>query len=181
MNFRIFYLTLLVLLTASAHFAIALDQTISIENRTDFSLNLNLTLPERTAAVITMAKLKSQQELQDLLHKAILINSAEDIRKAVTAGANVNLGKDNKASVLFALLLKKENAVEALLKCGANTDIIYSGHSLLQQAIKLEDIKSALLIVKKIKNTPHDIDQCMEYAFTYFHYFSQAWASRCNT
>ena len=47
-----------------------------------------------------------------MLHDAILNDSAEDIRQAVQSGANVNLGKDGKAPLLWAVLLKRSTQLK---------------------------------------------------------------------
>ena len=96
------YLSLFLLSSVFASFSNTPDQVINIANNTNQLLSLNLTVPEYTAAVITMTKLKSAQEM---LHQAILDNSAEGIKKAVTAGADVNLYRDGKSPLLWQCYL----------------------------------------------------------------------------
>jgi len=131
-------LSLLVLVSATSLVA---DQVINIANNTNQPLGLNLTVPEYTAAVIQFTKIKSAQEM---LHQAILDNSAEGIKKAIAAGANVNLEKEGKLPILWALLLNKLDALEELLVCGANPN-----QTLIQSAIKMRNMKAILLFIKK--------------------------------
>lgn len=81
---------------------------------------------------------------QDMLHQAILNDSADEIKHALQAGANVNLGKNGKSPLLSAILLKRSKAVGALLELGAAVD-----NSLISHAVKLGEIKSAVLIAKR--------------------------------
>lgn len=136
-------LSLFLLSSVFASFANTPDQVINIANNTNHPLGVNLTIPEHTAAVITMTKLKSAQEM---LHQAIFDNSAEGIKKAVTAGADVNLYRDGKSPLLWAVLLKRTNAVAALLECDAD---VKCEDNLVIISLKLRDVKSALLLVKK--------------------------------
>lgn len=89
-----------------------------------------------------------QPHIQQMLHNAIMNNSAEEVRKAFNLGAFINCGIDGKASLLWAVLLKRSNAVEELLKCGANTNIIYLDQPLVEHSIKLDDWESACLLAK---------------------------------
>lgn len=138
-------ISLFLLLLVSVCFAVALDQTISIKNNTNQTIGLNLTVPEYTVAVITMTKLNSAQEM---LHKAILDNSAEGVKKAVANGANVNQGKDGKSPLLWAVILKRSNAVEALLECNSDPKVQYLGHPIIHHSINANDPKSASLLIK---------------------------------
>lgn len=136
------YLSAIMLLSLSAT---AADQ-IEIANNTNQTLNLNLPIPAHTAAFIQMKKLgKSQEELQGMLHAAILKNSAEGIREAIHAGANVNEEKEGKTPLLWAVLLKRTNAVAALLEHAAN---VKKENNLVMLSLQLGDVKSALLLVK---------------------------------
>lgn len=134
---------MLFLLSVSANFANTPDQTISIKNNTDQSLNLNLSIPEYTAAVIAMTKLKSAQEM---LRKAILDNSTEGIKEAVLAGADVNFNKNGETPLLLAVILKHSDMVDILLGYGA-----IANESLVENAIKQIDFKTAILLTKKGK------------------------------
>ena len=131
--------------SVSACFANKPGQVITIENNTSNPLGLNLTVPEYTAAVIQYTKIKSAQEM---LHQAILDNSAEGIKKAVLAGADVNLGKDGKAPLLWAVLLKRHDAIDVLLSCKANANISYLGRPLMQYACEQGDMKLVLSLLK---------------------------------
>lgn len=118
------------------------DQQINIVNDTASSLNVNLSVPAKTEAIIQMKKLHNQQP-QEMLLKAILNNSAAEVRIAVRAGANINDFKDGKSPLLCALLLKHHNALEILLQLGAKPDDVCK-----QQAIKMYDVQSVLMLVR---------------------------------
>ena len=80
------------------------------------SLQLNIAVPEYSRADIQIKKIN---DLQEVLHKAILKDSSEEIREAVQSGANINMAKDGKSPLLFAILRLRYNAIEVLLKLGA--------------------------------------------------------------
>lgn len=82
-----------------------------------------------------------------LLEKAIFNDSVEEIQQAVEAGAHIDYA-NGKPPILLAVLLKKPNAIETLINLGANLKISYEGNELVHYALKLEDFKSALLLVK---------------------------------
>ena len=121
------------------------SKTITIENNTDQTLNLNLPIPAQTIAFIQMKKLgKSQQELQDMLHTAILKDSAEEIEQAVQTGADVNMEKENKSPLLKAVLLRKSDAINALLDLGAVVN-----KNIVQHAIDLKSYAIACALTVK--------------------------------
>jgi ankyrin repeat protein len=119
-------------------------QTIEILNHTDLSVNANVPIPEHTKALIELTKLNLPY-IQEALYKAILNNSAEEVRQAIFLGADVNHDKEGKTPLLFAILLKCSKAVEALLECGAKKDTSY-----LQHSIRLRDIESIFLLLENI-------------------------------
>lgn len=80
---------------------------------------------------------------QDMLHKAILNNSIEEMRQAINAGADVNRQHNGKSPLFWAVILKRSNTIEYLLECGAKDDV-----SIIQHAVNQQDIKSAVLIAK---------------------------------
>lgn len=128
-------------------------------------------LPERATVKPTTSSSPS-----DMLHKAILNDSAEEINRAVATGASLNHEKDGKSPLWWAVLHKKFIAVKTLLECGAatNEDLIdlaikqgmikaavliaqtfganlnadYSGNTLLQHATKNNDYEAVLLLIK---------------------------------
>src|SRR4030095_2752326 len=115
-----------------------------IINNSDLSVKVNYDIPIYSRADTKIQPIKSQQELQDLLHEAILTNSAQAIMQVVKAGANVNLFKDGKAPLMWATILKKFNAVEVLKKCGA---VIPDPKNMLYRAIlndSYDDVKHAI-------------------------------------
>jgi ankyrin repeat protein len=123
-------------------------QRVNVVNDTNISMKIDVIVPARTEAIIMMKKLH-EQNAQDMLHKAILSNSAEDVRKAVLAGANIDNGKDGKSPLLWALLLQRHDAFEELIKLGSNVKVTYEGVSLVLHASRLGDLKSAVLLIKK--------------------------------
>jgi ankyrin repeat protein len=96
----------------------------------------------------TEYNLANQKEIKTpllMLHEAILNDSAEEIRNAIQVGADINLGKDGKAPLWWAILNDKYTAVKTLLEFGASTD-----ESLLQFAMQRTLIRSAILIAQKL-------------------------------
>lgn len=85
---------------------------------------------------------------QDLLHQAVLHDSAGCIKKAVKLGADFNQGHGDKSHLLWAVLQRKSHAVEALLDLGAK-DRKLSNEDLAKYSMSLGDIKSAYLFVVK--------------------------------
>jgi len=83
-----------------------------------------------------------------MLFAAILNDSASEVRQAILCGADVNIGRDGKAPILWAVLLKKGQAVEELVKCGANLNVMHSG----QHLIHLADIQTVVLFIKNGAN-----------------------------
>ena len=90
-----------------------------IINNSNAPVNVEYGIPIYSRADTEVKAIKSQQELQDLLHEAILTNSTQEIMQVVRAGADVNLFKDGKTPLRWATLLKKFNSVDVLKKCGA--------------------------------------------------------------
>ena len=125
------------------------------QQRTEPVQHVTLAQPDRvpapaapvqaTAAAIPVENLQPQE----MLHRAILADSAEDIHHAVEAGANVNQEREGKSPLLNAVMLKRSNAIEVLLETGANTNVVYHGHTLVLYATKLGNLKSAILLVKR--------------------------------
>ena len=105
----------------------------------------------RTEAIIQMKKLHNQQP-QEMLQKAILNNSAIEVRNAVQAGADINNGKDGKSPLIWALLLQRQEAFAELIRLGSNVHVTYEGVSLVLHALKLDDLKSALLLLNNGAN-----------------------------
>ncbi len=117
-------------------------QIIEIRNNSDQTIYLDFLIPARTDGLVWLRPIKLINA-QELLHQAIMNDSEADVRQAVKMGADVNLGRGDKPSLAWAVLLKKYNAVEALLECGAKPD-----NTLTRQSIKMHDIKSLLFFVK---------------------------------
>lgn len=94
-------------------------QAIHIASNTaNPSLYIDHVVPAFTKSlvIVQVTKLKN---LQDLLFDAILKDSAEDIRSAIFSGASVNLEREGKTPLLWAVLLHRPNAARCLLEYGA--------------------------------------------------------------
>ena len=102
--------------------------------------------PARTTLPVVINQ-ERQENPQDLLHRAIANDSLEGLQdaiRAIRAGASVHTLKDNKSPLLWAVLLRKENAVETLLNLGAIAD-----KGLVQHAIDLRAYRIACLLAIK--------------------------------
>lgn len=141
MKYHVFFFPLLISAHITQIFADATAGHSSIINNTDQSLCLDVVIPEYSRADIKFTKLGSQ----DALYKAILDNSVSQIRAAIQAGANVNLPKNGKSPLFTAVLMKNGVIIEELLKHGARDT---SPNKLIETAIKLKDMHSALLIAR---------------------------------
>ena len=116
-----------------------------------------------------------ERDPHDMLYRGIINDSAEDVTRALQAGI-IDLDtykiKDDKFPIVFAVLLAKPNAVKALLEYGVKPYAYYTGNSLvssaimpgkgrglhlIQHAVLLGDMKSALEIIQRTsyeKNIP---------------------------
>ena len=81
----------------------------------------------------------SQQALS--LYEAILKDSIGAVSDAIQAGADINQVKDGKTLLEWAVLYKRPNAIKILLQNGATAT-----NNMFQQALKQNDIKSAVLL-----------------------------------
>jgi len=79
---------------------------------------------------------KINKAAQDQLIKAILDGSVEGVKKAISAGADVNkVESDGKTPLWQALLLGKFGLANALLESGAKTDVTYKGKTFVQAVV----------------------------------------------
>lgn len=85
---------------------------------------------------------------QDMLHQAILNDSAECIKRAVQLGSDFNQGQGDRSHLLWAVLLRKSNAIETLLELGAK-DRKFTNIDLAQYCVSLGDLKSLILFAQK--------------------------------
>lgn len=99
--------------------AVHANETMRVINNTKLPLRVDYELPIYSRADTQITPIKSQQELQDLLYEAILTNSTQEIMEVIRAGADVNLFRDGKAPLKWAIDLKKLNSAEVLKRCGA--------------------------------------------------------------
>jgi ankyrin repeat protein len=118
---------------------------VKVRNQTDKPIAVQHTIPSNTEAII-VAKLTSLAAPNDMrpLYKAILNDSASEIKKIIQSGININAEIDGKSPLLLAVLLKKTNAINTLVECGARIN-----KNLVKYALKLHDINTALLLIKK--------------------------------
>jgi hypothetical protein len=119
---------------------VEVPQKITIINDTEHVVHVDLPIPERTQADITLKKFKSPQEL---LHEAVIADSAEKIKQALFAGADINQGREGKSALLWAIHLNNYKALEALLECGAKPD-----NTCLQQYYVGGNAKFLWLLIK---------------------------------
>lgn len=85
---------------------------------------------------------------QDFLHQAIINDSLEQVLQAAQSGASVDQINNGMDPILLAVILKKANAVNGLILCGAKTNISHAGNTLTLHALKNHDHRSALLLIK---------------------------------
>ncbi|MDR3549991.1 MAG: hypothetical protein P4L31_01130 [Candidatus Babeliales bacterium] len=120
---------------------ISASSVIDVVNNTDQSLRLNIAVAEYSQAHIEIKKIN---DLQEALHKAILNDSAMEIRSAVQAGANVNMTKNGKLPLLWSILLNHYNAADVLLQLGAIAD-----DTCVKQTEKMKNFKLYRLLLKQ--------------------------------
>jgi hypothetical protein len=73
---------------------------------------------------------------QDQLSKAIVDVSVDEVKKAISAGADVNkVESDGKTPIWQAVLLGKFGIVNALLESGTRTDVTYKGKTFVQAVV----------------------------------------------
>ncbi len=97
---------------------------------------------------LNIRTLKEIYDTQELLYQAILKDSADDIRDAINAGADVSLERDGCPPIFQALILKKSNAVKELIEQGSDINITFLNHGLVYNALKTNDYESAFLFIK---------------------------------
>lgn len=150
MKFNKLFLSVLTFISVNAS-----NESIRIVNGTDHSLYVDFTIPSHCRADIVITKLN----LQNMLYAAILNDSIEEVNQAIQAGANATWEKDGKSPLSMAVLLKRSNIIKVLLR--RITKINSTNKTLVRDALKLGDIESALLLVKKGADVSQCIDQCM--------------------
>jgi ankyrin repeat protein len=118
---------------------------------------------------------------QERLQKGILSDSAQEIENAIKEGAIINFELTSKSPLLKAVLLKKENAIEALLKAGANPNIMHQGKKLVHYAIKQDALKIATLLVNSRADFSGIVDSGQD-AFVYVltHYDLPTVSGKCD-
>ena len=104
-------------------------QTIDVLNNSSQVLNLSANNADRSlcltqivpayAKSLVVVQITQLRSLQDMLFEGILNDSPSEIRRAIQAGANVNLEKEGKRPLLWAVTFHRMNAVRCLLEQGA--------------------------------------------------------------
>jgi ankyrin repeat protein len=89
-----------------------------IVNDTDHTLNAEIGISTRGQADVTITNIDAQEALR----KAILQDSAQDVRNAVHVGADVNQKIQNKTPLMWAVLLDRIQVAPELLQLGAVVD-----------------------------------------------------------
>jgi hypothetical protein len=100
-------------------------------------------LPRRRADKLALVEAQAQQRLHDeLLERAVLHGSVEDVREALAAGANPS-GQPYGTAPLFHACIHRADAeqrievVRMLLAAGAAADCEYNGRALVVHAARL--------------------------------------------
>ena len=99
----------------------------------------------------------SNKSATSVLVKAIMNGSTEEIKQALQP-VLLKEGQNNLSPISLAILLKKPNAVGVLLDCGVNADF-----KALEYALKMEDIKTMLLLVKSNADISAFMDSYMKF------------------
>lgn len=79
----------------------------------DRNFNVDFKVPAYAKALV-IAKITELNTLQEQLFLGVVRNSAEEITRAIAAGANVNQAKEGKTPLAWALSLGNSNAVVCL-------------------------------------------------------------------
>jgi uncharacterized protein len=129
------------------------------------SMVVNVTLTEEYRIGSLQGKVQRKEiDPHQLIHKAILENSAEVVRFLLNQGVDVNYPDQNGMSPLtIAILNRCHFAVDVLLEKGANVNpkTKWNGMSLLELAFSMKDTHAAMLLVKygtdlRVKNKNGD-------------------------
>lgn len=110
---------------------------------------------------------RAETNPQDCLKTAIMHDSPEEIDQAMLTGADINKKIAGIEPVLMAVMLKKNGALECMLKLGCDAKISHQGRSLAHIAAMADDPKSATLLIKYGAGFRGNIDQTknmMDYA-----------------
>lgn len=87
-------------------------------NNADNSFIVSQVVPAYSKAFV-IAQVTQLNTLQDKLFAGIFRNSPEEIRQAITAGANVNKPREGRTPLTWALAFNLVNAAACLLQYGA--------------------------------------------------------------
>jgi ankyrin repeat protein len=133
-----------------------------VDAKTDVSEVINPSIPLKN---LTQSEIKALA--QQMLHRGILNNSAEVIRDAIAAGADINSFKEiNSYPLSFAVLMNKSEAVGELLRNNAQAvknpanDMHSRYGQLLDNAINMGHAESVLVILTKIATDKRWIPYC---------------------
>ncbi|MDR3549992.1 MAG: hypothetical protein P4L31_01135 [Candidatus Babeliales bacterium] len=87
-------------------------------NNADNSFVVSQLVPAYSKAFV-IAQVTQLSVVQDRLFAGIFRNSPEEIKQAITAGANVNKAREGKSPLAWALSFNMVNAAACLLQYGA--------------------------------------------------------------
>lgn len=119
-----------------------MGHVIRVTNNSNKPYPVEMYIPEFTKALINI-EFKKIKDPQDMLYKAILDDSADEVIQAIQAGADVNFEKDGRSPIFYAVLLRKSNVIEALIQHGALV-----GDNLLLAGINLGNTETNALLIR---------------------------------
>lgn len=154
MNTKIITLNLLVASFYGASLAVAPVLNESQEKLHQAILNNSTKQVQETITSASVAGKGDETAVWYLL-RAIMSDNAEEIRRATQK--LISEGKNGNAPVIWAALLEKPNAVKPLLECGAQLDA-----NIVKYAIKIGDLKTALVIVRSGMNISNILEDCVQ-------------------
>ena len=95
----------------------------------------------KQSLLITIKQGQENKSAESILLKAIMTGTADEVKQALQP--ILNQGVDEKKPLVWAVLLRKPDAVKTLLECGAEID-----STVVQYAANMGDLKTMLEIVK---------------------------------
>ncbi len=85
---------------------------------------------------------------KDALYDAIMKDAANEIIFASQAGIDLDSCRCGKPGLVWAVLFRKAEAAEALLKCGADSNVTYLDKSMVAYAVEVSDWELACVLAK---------------------------------
>lgn len=150
---------------ATSIFCMSLVSSVAFPAKTQQDILLNA-IKNNSGAGVQQALIDIVKQGKDgkspeiILLKAIMTGTTDDIKKSVQPV--LEQGKNNMSPTIWAMLLQKPSALEALLECGAKFD---AGVGAL--LAKMGDIKTALVIVRSGVDISAIMDNYIELALRF--------------